>query len=233
MLQLPSNHLIAHHAHAMRIRDHHRPVQKSRLGNPGRPSHLPISIFGKPPSKHRIHRRLPPRKNSSHSSPHRPFPHLQLSLARNNCPVPNLHTLHIRNRIKRPRCALKRHSQIPRPLRERTRRHTKNHHEHKNQRRSRRRAARIANLPARTKQSAPSPLWSAAALPPLFPGHPRHMTLDGDDRYHIIVKTVFGRHSEERLLRRRISFLPSPQIPSRFSASHQALHLSPAKAPYS
>ena len=77
VFQSPGDNGIAHHAHAMRVRDHHRALEKARVLKPGRAGHLAIAIQGKPSAENRILRIFPPGKNGSHPRAHRPDAHLQ------------------------------------------------------------------------------------------------------------------------------------------------------------
>jgi hypothetical protein len=67
--------------------------------------------------------------------------------------------------------------------------------------------------------AAPSPFWSAAALPPLFPSSPRQNSTEREAPPPLPRHPKPRRHSEERLPRRRIS----PMLPRREQADEHAV----------
>ena len=69
--------------------------------------------------------------------------------------------------------------------------------------------------------AAPNPLWSAAALPPLFRSSPPHPRAPPRSATAILTPPKTRRHSEERLSRRRISSML--QRPDRHDET--ALHV--------
>ncbi len=108
MRHAPLNGGIAHHANAMRVRNHHRTNKKSRFFHPGRTGHFAISVQRPPSREHRIGDRIiAPRQNSGYASAHRPLPDHQLALSGNERRVSNGHAAHVRNGIERARRAVK------------------------------------------------------------------------------------------------------------------------------
>ena len=54
MFQTPGDHRITNDADAVRIRDHHGALEKTRLFDPGRAGHLAVAVLGEPSGKDRV-----------------------------------------------------------------------------------------------------------------------------------------------------------------------------------
>src|SRR6266849_4580015 len=105
-LHLPSDDSIAHHADTMSIGDHDRPVDKSRLLDPGGPGHLAVTVLREPAREDCIVVAFTARQNRCYSSAH--------AVAGDQRAISYLDASHIGDGVPRPWRSIKRHAQIPR-----------------------------------------------------------------------------------------------------------------------
>ena len=112
MLYFPRNYGIANHTDTMRIRDHHRPVEKARVLHPCCAGHLAVAIFSKPGGENRIFGFFSARQNGGNSGSNGPFAHFQDAVPGNQSGMSDLNALYICDGINRSGSAVKRNFQI-------------------------------------------------------------------------------------------------------------------------
>ena len=112
MFHFPCNHGIANDAHAMRVGDHYRSIEKAGVFHPRCAGHLAVAVFREPRCEDSASRPFSPGQHCRNSGTHRPLAHFQRTLARNQSRMPDLNAFYIRDRIKGTRDAVKWNSQI-------------------------------------------------------------------------------------------------------------------------
>src|SRR4051794_30352730 len=102
MFDLPCNHRVAHHPDAVCIRDHDRPIEETRVFDPGRARHFTVAVQSKPGRENCIIAGLAPRMDGRDTGPYGTFAHLQLALSGNERSVANLDSANVGDGIVRP-----------------------------------------------------------------------------------------------------------------------------------
>ena len=103
---------VAHHADAVRIGDHHRSFQVSRLLDPVRARHLSVAIEREHAGKYRLGGIPAPGQDGSHAGADRPLADFKFAIARNQRAVPDLHAFHVGDRVPSTGRPLKRNSEV-------------------------------------------------------------------------------------------------------------------------
>ncbi len=121
--EAPPDHGIAHHAHAVGVGDHHRPLEIAGLLDPGGAGHLAVAVLREPAGEYRICQRIAAaRQHGGDPRAHRALADLKLARARNQRGMPDQHARHVGDGVEGPRCAVERDAQIPRAGHRRRRR---------------------------------------------------------------------------------------------------------------
>ncbi len=108
----PGHDRVAYHTHAMRVGDHDRPGQKSRLLDPRRTRHLTIAVEHGAASENGILRLFSAREDGSDPSPHGTFADDEPPVAFYQRRVPNFDARNVGDGVERARCAGKRNAEI-------------------------------------------------------------------------------------------------------------------------
>ncbi len=101
MLHAPGNHRVAHHAHAVRVRDHHRAIEEARIFDPCGPGHFAVAVEGEPAGKDRILKIVAAGKNGSHTRPDRADTDLQRAATGNESGMPDFDAFYVGDGIER------------------------------------------------------------------------------------------------------------------------------------
>ncbi len=98
----PSNHRVAHHPHAVRIRDHHRAGRETRNFHPCCSVISPFPLSVNQAAKTASSEFFPARKYSRHPGPHWSHTDFQWTIARNQRGISYFNAFYVRDRINGP-----------------------------------------------------------------------------------------------------------------------------------
>ncbi len=107
----PLNHGIVHDPHAVRVRNHHGPHQKTGFFHPGRAGHFAIAILREPTGEDSaLHSISSLRQDSGDTSAYRSLTHHEFAFAGNERGVTDGYARHIGDGVEWARCPIKRHA---------------------------------------------------------------------------------------------------------------------------